>query len=227
MLRRIQFLAVVLAVTVAAASPAAAQGVTGAESGSGDGSVTVTFQLSVDGQVPGWQHFGVDYPVGGETVGDVPLCTTDTDTGMAAPPCESGGVYTASVEVPAGTPVAFDFVRNDTRTAPERFSSETQTFMQNTTVSAAYQFPGAEVSGAPVEEAVPAGSEVVSPPSPQSGSSAVQGTTGAVAATDADTETGEAGVISSLPDTGGVAVVLLGAGAVATATGLLFYRRTR
>ena len=160
MLRKLRVLVAVLAVALAAtsaASPALAQEVRGSET------VTVTFRLSVDGQVPGWQHFGVDYPVGGGDVNDIPLCTTGTDSGMAAPPCRNGETYTASVEVSAGTPLAFDFVRNDTRTSPERFKSETRTFTEDTTVSAAYQFPGGGVSGTGAEPSGATGSQAPSP----------------------------------------------------------------
>ena len=235
MLRKLRVVVVAVVVALAVASPALAQEVRDSET------VTVTFRLSVDGQVPGWQHFGVDYPVGGEDVNDIPLCTTGTDSGMAAPPCRSGGTYTASVEVPAGTPLAFDFVRNDTRTSPERFQSEARTFTENATVSAVYHFPGggsigyrggagAEQPGRKhplrrrmLESAVAdqytaaSGGEASTPPRKHhpagdaaAGVEAAEGIAGGV-----------------LPDTGGAALLLAGAGALLTATGLLVYRRAR
>ena len=249
MLRKLKVLVVVLAVTLAAASPALAQEAQEPET------VTVTFQLSVDGQVPGWQHFGVDYPVGGEDVRDIPLCTTGTDSGMAAPPCRSGETYAASVEVPAGTPLAFDFVRSDTRTAPERFESTSRTFTQNTTVSAAYHFPGGAALDNGAEPDVGAGTQPASPqghpesavadqyaatPDGGEGSTPSREYTGsAAAATTAATGDGTSGNASAgagagdgiaggvLPDTGGAALLLAGVGAILTAAGLLAYRRTR
>lgn len=223
---------VTLAVALPAAPPAGAQ-----EAGSRE-TVTVTFRLSVDGQVPGWQHFGVDYPVGGEKVDDIPLCTTGTDSGMAAPPCRSGEAYTASVEMPAGTPLAFDFVRSDTRTAPERFKSETRTFTEDATVSAAYHFPGGEVSGidgetTPQEEYPGSPAEdqyaAVEPPSGSESPAPPREYPESTAAATGNGTAGNEGVIPGglLPDTGGATLLVAGAGALLTAAGLLVYRRVR
>ena len=241
-LSKLKVLAAVLAVTLVAASPALAQETQDPET------VTVTFRLSVDGQVPGWQHFGVDYPIGGDEVGDIPLCTTGTDSGMAAPPCRSGETYTASIEVPAGSPLAFDFVRNDTRTAPERFASEKMTLAEDTTVSAAYHFPGGTAS-AGTDSGADTGSRTAPLPSgsaegqyaPASGDegSTQRGYSGGSAATGGETGGGETGNGSTgaeasegivggvLPDTGGATLLLAGAGALLTAAGLLAYRRAR
>ncbi len=106
------------------------------------GTVSVTFELNLSGEVPGWQNFAVEHYVDGKPV-QTPLCTTGADVGPAGPFCEAGGVYTVNVQVPAGAPVAFDFLRHDTRTAPERFFNGTRTFAGNTIVEASYNFPGA------------------------------------------------------------------------------------
>lgn len=113
------------------------------------GMVTLTFRLAVEGDVPGWQHFAVEYyPAGGQP-GQVPLCTTAADEGMAGPRCVGGSSYTASVEVPAGNPVTVRFLRHDTRTAPEYFREATASYDTDTAVAARYEFPGA----APASEA--------------------------------------------------------------------------
>lgn len=133
-MRKVIALVAALAVAAVFSSPALAQTNTGVAS--------VTFQLKLNGQVPGWQNFAVEHYVDGNAV-QTPLCTTGTDVGAAGPFCKSGGVYTATVQVPAGAPVAFDFFRQDTRTAPERFLNGTRTFAGAATVDASYNFPGA------------------------------------------------------------------------------------
>lgn len=133
-MRKVIALVAALAVAAVFSSPALAQTNTGVAS--------VTFQLKLNGQVPGWQNFAVEHYVDGKAV-QTPLCTTGTDVGAAGPFCKSGGVYTATVQVPTGAPVAFDFLRQDTRTAPELFLNGTRTFAGAATVDASYNFPGA------------------------------------------------------------------------------------
>ena len=145
MTRKVIALVAALAVAAIFSSPALAQTNTGAAVQS-SGTANVTFQLKLNGQVPGWQNFAIEHYVDGEAV-QTPLCTTGTDVGAAGPFCKSGGVYTATVQVPAGAPVAFDFLRQDTRTAPERFLNGTRTFAGDTTVDASYNFPGAAPVG--------------------------------------------------------------------------------
>ena len=141
MMRKLIALASALAVAAVFSSPALAQTDTGAAV-QNTGMADVTFELKLAGEVPGWQNFAVEHYVDGKVV-QTPLCTTGTDAGAAGPFCKSGGVYTVNVQVPAGAPVAFDFLRNDTRTAPERFFNGTRTFSGNTLVAASYNFPGA------------------------------------------------------------------------------------
>ena len=133
-MRKVIALVAALAVAAVFSSSALAQTNTGV--------ANVTFQLKLNGQVPGWQNFAVEHYVDGKAV-QTPLCTTGTDVGAAGPFCKSGGVYTATVQVPAGAPVAFDFLRQDTRTAPERFLNGARTFAGAATVDASYNFPGA------------------------------------------------------------------------------------
>ena len=141
MTRKVIALVAALVVAVMFSSPALAQTNAGAAVQS-TGTANVTFQLKLNGQVPGWQNFVVEHYVDGKAV-QTPLCTTGTDADAAGPFCESGGVYTATVQVPAGAPIAFDFLRQDTRTAPERFLNETRAFTGNNVVEASYNFPGA------------------------------------------------------------------------------------
>lgn len=105
--------------------------------------VTLTFRLAVDGDVPGWQHFAVEYYPAGGSSGQAPLCTTAADEGTAGPMCVGGNSYKASVKVPAGNPVTFRFVRSDSRTAPEYFKEATKSYAADTAVGARYDFPGA------------------------------------------------------------------------------------
>lgn len=135
-----------LAATVFAAPAALAQG---SGQSSGD-TVTVTFELEVNGGIPGWQYFHVEH--GGGSGGEMALCTTHTE--RPGPMCETGGVYTASMEVPAGEPVSFEFVRDGDPGPSETFASESRSFTQDTTVQASYDFP--EVG--PPEPAEPSGS---------------------------------------------------------------------
>lgn len=109
--------------------------------------VELTFRLEVEGDVPGWQHFAVEYyPAGGQP-GTLSLCTTAAGGGAAAPRCEGGHTYTATAEVPAGSAVTYRFLRHDTRAAPEYFKAASEAFDVDSSVSASYIFP----SGAPGE----------------------------------------------------------------------------
>lgn len=144
--KKIGVLAVSVAVCAGALAgmpaPAMAQAATGDE-------VELTFRLDVEGDVPGWQHFAVEYyPAGGQP-GKVPLCTTAADEGPAGPRCEGGEAYTANVEVPAGNRVTYRFLRHDTRTAPEYFEQAARAFDDDTTVGASYVFPGGAIPQEP------------------------------------------------------------------------------
>ena len=96
-------LALVLALFAAPAALAQEQGQYSATD-----TVTVDFELKVNGGVPGWQYFHIEHP--GEGASELALCTTHTE--RPGPLCETGGVYTTSMEVPAGDPVSFEFVRD-------------------------------------------------------------------------------------------------------------------
>lgn len=116
------------------------------------GMVTLTLRLAVEGDVPGWQHFAVEYYPAGGHPGQVPLCTTAADEGAAGPMCVGGNSYTASVRVPAGDPVTVRFLRHDTRTAPEYFKEATGTYNADGAIDARYAFPGTAQNSTPTAE---------------------------------------------------------------------------
>ena len=194
------------AATIFAAPAALAQG-----SGqfAGD-TVAVTFELEVNGGVPGWQFFHVEH--GGGSAGEMPLCTTHTE--KPGPMCETGGVYTASMEVPAGKPVNFEFVRDGDPGPSETFASESRSFAQDTTVHASYDFP--EVG--PPEPAGPSGNA----------GDQYTGAEDQYAAEDAgavEAEDGSEDLPPVLPDTGGLPLVLLGAILISAGAGLALLSR--
>lgn len=146
-LRPLTALALILALFAATALAAPAALAQGSGQSSGD-TVTVTFELEVNGGVPGWQYFHVEH---GGSADEMALCTTHTE--RPGPRCETGGVYTSSMEVPEGEPVNFEFVRDGDPGPSETFASESRSFSQDTTVHASYDFPEA----GPPEPAEPSG----------------------------------------------------------------------
>jgi hypothetical protein len=143
MFSKLTALTATLALALVSAAPALAQAPAASAE---DGTVNVTFQLDFEGEVPGWQNFGIDHSLGGEAPIDMMLCTTDAEAGGPdSPLCKTGQTYTGSMEVPVGEPVSFDFVRHDTRTQPEHFQSETRAFDEDATVTATYSFPSGPV----------------------------------------------------------------------------------
>ena len=128
---------------------------------------TVTFQLTIDGEVPEGRTFGLGYkPIGylNQDFQSVSFCTTDTEdpdpAPQGAPPdfpdestlpiCEDGGTYTDTLEVPLGEPFSFDYlysadfddVQCDYIGPTEVFYSNTRTFTEDATVSVIYTEDG-------------------------------------------------------------------------------------
>jgi hypothetical protein len=73
--------------------------------------VTVTFELTIEGTVPEGRTFGLGYKPIGNLLRDfrgVVFCTPDLEdpepTEAGLPPCEDGGTYYGTLEVPAGVP---------------------------------------------------------------------------------------------------------------------------
>ena len=218
--------------------------------------VQVTFRLTLEGAIPENQIFGVDYPVEGQQPADVPLCTTDPAiVGPAGPLCEDGGVYEGVVEVPAGEPVEFAFQRfiSGTGGVVESFYADTQTFTEDAVVEASYSYSSKEEPGQPstgAEDSAPGNSPTTGDLpdgsiSDQYGSTSDQyidgvGTnpsTGGPSAGGSSSDTGSsadgssagpaAGVVSLLPDTGGLSLVALGLGLLLLGGGLLGYKFIR
>lgn len=153
MFRKLTALTATLALALVSAAPALAQDPAASTE---DETVTVTFHLDFEGEVPGWQNFGIDHSLGGEAPIDMMLCTTGADAGGPdSPLCEPGKTYAGSMEVPAGEPVSFDFVRHDTRTQPEHFQSETRAFSEDATITATYSFPSGPVEPEPPQNEAP------------------------------------------------------------------------
>ena len=208
-LKPLTALALILALFAATALAATAALAQGSGQSTGD-TVTVTFELEVNGGVPGWQYFHVEH--GGGSAGEMALCTTHTE--RPGPMCETGGVYTASMEVPAGEAVNFEFVRDGDPGPSETFASESRAFTQDTTVHASYDFP--EVG--PPEPAEPSGNT----------GDQYTGAEAQYAAEDAgavEAEDGSDDLPPVLPDTGGLPLVLVGAALVFAGAGLALLSR--
>ncbi len=110
--------------------------------------VTVTFELAVDGEVPESQTLAMRLGSGSPSrfyegpPGDVTFCVTNGNPNF--PTCEDGGTYRGSLEVPAGEPIPFDYVRLGS--GGEAFYSDTRTFDDDATVRVTYD-AGSEVGG--------------------------------------------------------------------------------
>ena len=81
--------------------------------------VTVPFELTIEGAVLEGRTFSLGYKPIGNLLGDfrgVFFCTTDFEnpepTEAGLPPCEDGGTYYGTLEVPTGVPFSFDFLYN-------------------------------------------------------------------------------------------------------------------
>jgi hypothetical protein len=78
--------------------------------------VTKTFELTLIGEVPEGESFGVNYaaifPTGEDPSDIVVLCNDSALAGAQVPPCESGGVYSESVTFPEGTALSHSFFRD-------------------------------------------------------------------------------------------------------------------
>ena len=101
--------------------------------------VTKTFELTLNGEVPEGRAFNVSYNLtGADGAAFLPFCGRGSDT-----QCEGGGtVYTVVAEVGAGKSIDIQFVRvmTETETA-ETFLEYTETLYSDQTSSAAYTFP--------------------------------------------------------------------------------------
>lgn len=80
------------------------------------GTVPVTFRLRLHGVIPAREYFGVDYPRGGSSPEDLPLCASAAAFIVHAPGgyqrlCAREGLYTATVRVPRDSLVHWAFYR--------------------------------------------------------------------------------------------------------------------
>jgi len=96
------------------------------------GPVPVTFRLRLHGAVPARESFGVEYPRGGASSADVPLCTSAAPFITRAPggyqrPCAANGLYTTTVRVPIGATIGWVFYR--VKTTPGRTLQARETFV--------------------------------------------------------------------------------------------------
>ncbi len=116
------------------------------------GTVPVTFRLRLRGTVPAREYVGVDYPRGGMSPEDLPLCTSDAQFIAQAPggyqrPCVGNGLYTTTVRVPIGGSIRWAFYRF--RTTPGRTLQSREAFAPGdlrvyraTIIDAYYTFSG-------------------------------------------------------------------------------------
>jgi hypothetical protein len=81
-----------------------------------DDVVTKTFELTLIGEVPEGESFGFSYaaifPTGEDPSDIVVLCNDSALADSQVPPCESGGVYSESVNFPEGTALSHSFFRD-------------------------------------------------------------------------------------------------------------------
>ena len=108
--------------------------------GSSGEAVTATFELTVDGEVSEGQTLALRLDRGTPSrfyegpAGDITFCATNGNPNL--PVCEDGSVYSGTLQVPAGEPIAFEYIRLGEGSAI--FYSDTRTFTEDTTVSATY-----------------------------------------------------------------------------------------
>lgn len=115
--------------------------------------VTVTFELVIDGEVPPGHDLYVN---GGRTdgLGEESrgiLCSTDKDASSSGNPvCRDGGAYSKTFEVPEGKPFSYAYRDRDFTgrgPADKAFFTDQGTFAEDATVRATYT--GAEPPGPP------------------------------------------------------------------------------
>ncbi len=112
--------------------------------------VTVTFELTLDGEVPGERSFGLGHnaPIDSPGVGFCHTAANPDEYDAALPRCEAGGTYSATLEVPAGRAFHYDFLYYafdavcDGMGPTEIFFSGEQAFTEDTIVRAAYTEDG-------------------------------------------------------------------------------------
>lgn len=186
--------------------------------------VTVTFELGVDGEVPEGQTLAMRLGSGSPSrfyegpPGEVAFCATNGNPNF--PTCEDGGTYSGTLEVPAGEPIPFDYVRLGN--GGEAFYSDTRTFDEDATVRVTYD--------ADSEDGGDGGG---SGGGSDSGGSSGSGSSGSGGSdNDAESSGSLSGVTSGirgmLPSTGGgVALWVLGAGVLLVGGGLLVRKLAR
>ncbi|WP_047866452.1 hypothetical protein [Rubrobacter aplysinae] len=227
-----------LVALLAAAAPAAAQ-----ENPSGAGTVDVTFELTVDGEVAEGRTLGLDLP-GTADIGGTFCSTAAPDARI--PRCEAGETYTATffsignnvstgpLAVAAGETRSYEYTVSNGQGLIETFEAGTITPTEDTTVSATYQAgdqgdqnPPQDQYGPGDENGDPGNSEDQyenDPVAPPSGSGSPSESSGSPGASSSDSN--GSGGLSILPDTGGASLLALGAGAMLVASGLIARRMT-
>jgi len=113
--------------------------------------VTVTFELTIDGEVPEGRSIGVS--TGIQDIAHPVFCTTADFGGL--PFCEDGETYSDTFEVPAEKPFSYEYIvfDYDFGGGVETFAGDTQTFNEDDTVSATYE-PGGPGNTVKIVEAV-------------------------------------------------------------------------
>ncbi len=113
--------------------------------------VTVTFELAIDGEVPEGRSIGVS--TGIQDIAHPVFCTTADFGGL--PFCEDGETYSDTFEVPAEKPFSYEYIvfDYDFGGGVETFAGDTQTFNEDDTVSATYE-PGGPGNTVKIVEAV-------------------------------------------------------------------------
>ena len=114
------------------------------QGGSGKGTVTKTFELTLNGTVPQTDYFTVTYSVRNPETSE-PLFDDIEQfcgSGDGTVPCEGAGtVYTTAVEVPRGSELSFAFMRSSTSGGEDdEFHSGTETLNANMTNTAWYTY---------------------------------------------------------------------------------------
>lgn len=169
--------------------------------------IKVTFELTVDGEVPPVHDLYVQGDRQGVPEGSfgAVLCTTDIKDGQG-PLCKDGGTYSKTYEAPAGTVVSYKFYDKGYTRSYGLLLSGQKAFYEDATVRATYPPP------------------VEPPPEP-----------GTTTPDPGNNGPGDGGFLSStvdgvrnlLPSTGGLPLALLIAGAVLIPGGLLIRKLAR
>lgn len=219
-----------LAMVAVATVPAVAQE---AQEGQNPDSVDVTFEVTIDGQVPEGRTVTLNFP-GTADLG-ASFCSSSPDPSL--PTCEDGGTYTATFfsiggggpstgpfTTSAGQPRSYEYqVFSANGNLLETLASETITPTQDTTVNVTYR-PGGEGETTTPDTSEPTLTPDTGASNAQYGNTDTGATGDQYGQNEQGVSSGSSGPLGILPDTGGASLVVGLLGALLVGGGL-FARR--